>query len=63
MARVDIRKVPDMPPETKRDEYLHEQCDLIPPGGRGFHDPLVPPSRRGLGVTARLPPLSKEAKG
>ena len=36
MARVDIRKVPDMPPETKRDEYLHEQCDLIPPVGEAF---------------------------
>lgn len=34
--RVDIRKTPDMPPETKRDEYLFEPCDLIPPVGENF---------------------------
>lgn len=36
MARVDIRKYPDMPPETKRDEYLYEPCDLIPPVGENL---------------------------
>ena len=36
MARVDIRKVPDMPPETRRDEYLYEPCGLIPPVGENF---------------------------
>lgn len=36
MARVDIRKVPDMPPETRRDEYLYESCDVIPPVGENL---------------------------
>ena len=36
MARVDIRKYPDMPPETRRDEYLYEPCDLIPPVGENL---------------------------
>ena len=35
-ARVDIRKAPDMPPLTRRDEYLYEPCDLIPPVGETF---------------------------
>jgi len=30
---VDIRKVPDMPPEKRRDEYLYQPCDHIPPVG------------------------------
>ena len=25
-----------MPPETRRDEYLYEPCDLIPPVGENF---------------------------
>ena len=29
-------KPPDTPPETKRAEYLYEQCDLIPPVGEAF---------------------------
>ena len=33
---MDIRKAPDMPPETRRDEYLYESCDLIPPVGEAF---------------------------
>ncbi len=36
MARVDIRKAPDMPPNTMRDEYLYESCDLVPPVGEEF---------------------------
>ena len=41
---VDIRKVPDVPPETKNDEYLYQPCDLIPPVGEHlmthlFHHP------------------------
>ena len=33
---MDIRKAPDMPPETRRDEYLYEPSDLIPPVGEDF---------------------------
>ena len=29
-------KFPDMPPETRRNEYLYEPCDLIPPVGEAF---------------------------
>lgn len=41
---VDIRKVPDMPPEARRHEYLYQPCDLIPPVGENlmahfFHHP------------------------
>lgn len=36
MDRVDIRKVPDMPPKSRRDEYLYEHCELIPPVGENF---------------------------
>ena len=41
---VDIRKVPDMPPETKKHEYLYQPCDLVPPVGENlmahlFHHP------------------------
>nr|AUW30880.1 putative transcription factor [Cladonia uncialis subsp. uncialis] len=41
---VDIRKVPDMPPETKKDEYLYQPYDLVPPVGENlmahlFHHP------------------------
>ena len=41
---VDIRKVPDMPPLAKKDEYIYQPCDLIPPVGERlmahlFHHP------------------------
>ena len=41
---VDIRKVPDVPPETKKNEYQYQSCDLIPPVGANlmahlFHHP------------------------
>lgn len=41
---VDIRKVPDMPPETRKSEYLYQPCDLVPPAGEHlmahlFHHP------------------------
>lgn len=41
---VDIRKVPDMPSETKKHEYLYQPCDLVPPVGENlmahlFHHP------------------------
>ncbi|KAI4113435.1 MAG: hypothetical protein LQ345_005585 [Seirophora villosa] len=41
---VDVRKVPDMPPEGKREEYVYQACDLIPPIGENlmthlFHHP------------------------
>ncbi|KAL8921384.1 MAG: hypothetical protein Q9172_004048 [Xanthocarpia lactea] len=41
---VDVRKVPDMPPETKKDDYLYQSCDLLPPVGENlmthlFHNP------------------------
>ena len=41
---VDIRKAPDMPPETRKDEYVYEAYDLLPPVGEHlmahlFHHP------------------------
>ncbi|CAL8581886.1 hypothetical protein XPA_007566 [Xanthoria parietina] len=41
---VDVRKVPDMPPATKQDDYLYQPCDLLPPVGENlmtylFHNP------------------------
>ncbi|KAL8716588.1 MAG: hypothetical protein Q9225_006098, partial [Loekoesia sp. 1 TL-2023] len=41
---VDIRKVPDMPSETRKEEYLYQPCDLLPPVGENlmthlFHHP------------------------
>ncbi|KAL8925522.1 MAG: hypothetical protein Q9208_003413 [Pyrenodesmia sp. 3 TL-2023] len=41
---VDVRKVPDMPPESRKEEYLYQTCDLIPPIGENlmthlFHHP------------------------
>lgn len=41
---VDIRKVPDMPLERRKDEYLYQACDLLPPVGENlmthlFHHP------------------------
>ena len=41
---VDIRKVPDMPPENRKDEYLYQPYDLVPPVGEHlmahlFHHP------------------------
>lgn len=41
---MDVRKVPDVPPESKKDEYLYQPCDLIPPVGEHlmthwFHHP------------------------
>ncbi|KAL8911465.1 MAG: hypothetical protein Q9171_003363 [Xanthocarpia ochracea] len=41
---VDVRKVPDMPPEAKKDDYLYQSCDLLPPVGENlmthlFHNP------------------------
>ncbi|KAL8646218.1 MAG: hypothetical protein Q9210_006262, partial [Variospora velana] len=41
---VDVRKVPDMPPESRKDEYVYQACDLIPPIGENlmthlFHHP------------------------
>ncbi|KAL8949907.1 MAG: hypothetical protein Q9222_004020 [Ikaeria aurantiellina] len=41
---VDVRKVPDMPPESRKDEYLYQPHDLIPPTGENlmahlFHYP------------------------
>ncbi|KAI4185198.1 MAG: hypothetical protein LQ346_005961 [Caloplaca aetnensis] len=41
---VDVRKVPDMPPESRKEEYLYQTCDLLPPIGENlmthlFHHP------------------------
>ncbi|KAL8830148.1 MAG: hypothetical protein Q9170_005869 [Blastenia crenularia] len=41
---VDVRKVPDMPPATKKEEYTYQPCDLLPPIGENlmthlFHHP------------------------
>ncbi|KAL8963776.1 MAG: hypothetical protein Q9183_004969, partial [Haloplaca sp. 2 TL-2023] len=41
---VDVRKVPDMPSEAKKAEYLYQPCDLLPPVGENlmthlFHHP------------------------
>ncbi|KAL8899612.1 MAG: hypothetical protein Q9207_006108 [Kuettlingeria erythrocarpa] len=41
---VDVRKVPDMPPASRKEEYLYQTCDLIPPIGENlmthlFHHP------------------------
>ncbi|KAL9009421.1 MAG: hypothetical protein Q9173_005551 [Seirophora scorigena] len=41
---VDVRKVPDMPPEGRKEEYAYQACDLIPPIGENlmthlFHHP------------------------
>ena len=41
---VDVRKVPDIPPETKKDGYSYQACDLVPPVGERlmthlFHHP------------------------
>ncbi|KAL8626868.1 hypothetical protein Q9189_007437 [Teloschistes chrysophthalmus] len=41
---VDIRKVPDMPSERRKDEYVYQACDLLPPVGENlmthlFHHP------------------------
>ncbi|KAI4261663.1 MAG: hypothetical protein L6R42_003141 [Xanthoria sp. 1 TBL-2021] len=41
---VDVRKVPDMPPESRKEEYVYQSCDLIPPIGENlmthlFHHP------------------------
>ncbi|KAL8780100.1 MAG: hypothetical protein Q9213_006622 [Squamulea squamosa] len=33
---VDVRKLPDMPPEARKDEYLYQPCDLLPPIGENF---------------------------
>ncbi|KAL8988419.1 MAG: hypothetical protein Q9177_002509 [Variospora cf. flavescens] len=41
---VDMRKVPDMPPDSRKEEYVYQACDLIPPIGENlmthlFHHP------------------------
>ncbi|CAL8584931.1 hypothetical protein XPA_010515 [Xanthoria parietina] len=41
---VDVRKVPDMPPAERHDEYLYQRVELIPPIGENmmthwFHQP------------------------
>ncbi|KAL8691651.1 MAG: hypothetical protein Q9218_003172 [Villophora microphyllina] len=41
---IDVRKVPDMPSGAKKDEYLYQPCDLLPPVGENlmthlFHHP------------------------
>lgn len=41
---VDVRKVPDMPPQARNEEYLYQPCDLLPPIGENlmthlFHHP------------------------
>ncbi|KAL8934869.1 MAG: hypothetical protein Q9216_005691 [Gyalolechia sp. 2 TL-2023] len=41
---VDVRKVPDMPPQARNEEYLYQPCELLPPIGENlmthlFHHP------------------------
>lgn len=41
---MDIRKVPDMPSETRKEEYLYQPCGVVPPVGETmmthyFHHP------------------------
>lgn len=33
---VDIRKVPDMPSEERKKDYLYETCELLPPLGENY---------------------------
>lgn len=33
---VDVRKVPDMPPESRKQEYVYQPCGLIPPIGENL---------------------------
>lgn len=61
---VDVRKVPDMPPETRRDEYLYQSCDLIPPVGEHlmahlFHHPEDANERS---ITCLRAPKKRKAK-
>ncbi|KAL8783512.1 MAG: hypothetical protein Q9213_004558 [Squamulea squamosa] len=47
---VDVRKTPDMPPEAKKDEYLYQPCDLLPPGAFGVAGWFVGLATLGLGT-------------
>lgn len=61
---VDIRKVPDMPSETKKHEYLYQPCDLVPPVGENlmahlFHHPEDANERS---ITCLRAPKKRKAK-
>lgn len=61
---VDIRKVPDMPSETKKHEYLYQPCDLVPPVGENlmahlFHHPEDADERS---ITCLRAPKKRKAK-
>lgn len=61
---VDIRKVPDMPPETRKHEYLYQPCDLLPPVGENLMAHLFhhPEDANESSITCLRAPKRREAK-
>jgi hypothetical protein len=61
---VDIRKVPDMPPEARKDEYLYQPYDLIPPVGENLMAHLFhhPEDANQISITCVRSPKRRKAK-
>lgn len=61
---VDIRKVPDMPSESWREEYSYWPCDLMPPVGERLMAHLFyhPEEANELGITVLRAPKKRKEK-
>ncbi|KAL8804222.1 MAG: hypothetical protein Q9182_002676 [Xanthomendoza sp. 2 TL-2023] len=60
---VDVRKVPDMPPQGK-DDYSFQPCDLLPPVGENLMTHLFhhPHEANEMAITYRRSPKKRKAK-
>lgn len=61
---VDIRKLPDMPPENKKEDYVYQSCDVMPPIGEHLMAHLFhhPDEANELGITFLRAPKKRRQK-
>ena len=61
---MDIRKAPDMPPESRKEDYVYWPCDLLPPVGENLMAHLFhhPDEAHELGITCLRAPKKRKDK-
>lgn len=61
---MDIRKFPDMPPNDRREEYIYQTCDLMPPVGENLMAHLLyhPDEANELGIICLRAPKKRKEK-
>ncbi len=61
---MDIRKFPDMPPKDRKEEYVYQPCDVMPPVGENLIAHLLyhPDEANEVGITCLRAPKKGRQK-